>query len=144
VDWLRQYRFSITYENAIGDGYVTEKLFHAKAASCVPIYWGDATSACEDFDASGFIVANGKTDEQLLDEMRVLESDEKARNRMASTPLLTTEKVERVRTRLAEVATAIMKLSTFPTKGCVVATLGIKPEENLVVRNEHSIYGRSY
>jgi alpha(1,3/1,4) fucosyltransferase len=21
-------------------GYVTEKLFHAKAAGCVPIYWG--------------------------------------------------------------------------------------------------------
>jgi hypothetical protein len=144
VEWLRQYRFSITYENSMGDGYVTEKLFHAKAAACVPIYWGDATSAREDFDASGFIVANGRTDEELLEMVRLLETDADVRNRMATTPLLTTDKVEGVRRRLAEVATAIMKLSTFPDKGNAVTSLGIKPEENQIVRNERPIYGRSY
>jgi hypothetical protein len=143
VEWLRQYRFSITYENGLGDGYVTEKLFHAKAAGCVPIYWGDAESALEDFQKGGFIVANGKTDEQLLGEVQALEADESARLRIASTPLLSDEQVNSARRRLAEVATALMKFSTFPNKGNAVTVLGnsIKPQTIQTVRN---VYGRNY
>lgn len=37
---LRQYRFAICYENAIFPGYVTEKIFDALFAGCVPIYLG--------------------------------------------------------------------------------------------------------
>jgi hypothetical protein len=143
VEFLRQYRFSITYENGLGDGYVTEKLFHAKAAGCVPIYWGDAESATEDFQKGGFIVANGKTDEQLLDEVRALEADEEARQRFASTPLLSYNQVTSAQQRLAEVATALMKFSTFPNKGNAISILGnsIKPQVNQTVRN---VYGRNY
>lgn len=141
VEFLRQYRFSITYENGLGDGYVTEKLFHAKAAGCVPIYWGDAPTALEDFQPGGFIVANDKTDEQLLDEVRALEADEVARLRIANTPLLSDQQIANAQKRLAEVATALMKCSTFPNKGKNVEELGIKPQQNLTVRN---VYGRQY
>ncbi len=143
VEWLRQYRFSITYENGLGDGYVTEKLFHAKAAGCIPIYWGDAESALEDFQNGGFIVANGKTDEQLLEEVKALESDEVARKRIACTPLLSDMQIEKARQRLADVATALMKFSTFPNKGNAVSALGIsiKPQTKQTVRN---VYGRNY
>jgi len=37
---LRNYRFSICYENAMYPGYVTEKLFDCFLAGCVPVYWG--------------------------------------------------------------------------------------------------------
>jgi hypothetical protein len=37
---LRQYRFSICYENAIFPGYVTEKIFDCLFAGCVPVYLG--------------------------------------------------------------------------------------------------------
>ena len=138
VEWLRQYRFSL------GDGYVTEKLFHAKAAGCVPIYWGDAEAVIEDFQTGGFIIANGKTDEQLLGEVRALEADETARMRIANTPLLSDEHIEKARRRLADVATAFMKFSTFPNKGNPVTMLGnnsIKPQTIQTVRN---VYGRHY
>lgn len=37
---LRNYRFSICYENAVYPGYVTEKIFDCFLAGCVPVYWG--------------------------------------------------------------------------------------------------------
>ena len=38
---LRQYRFSICYENARDiPGYITEKIFDCFFAGCVPVYWG--------------------------------------------------------------------------------------------------------
>ena len=38
--YIRQFPFQICPENSARDGYVTEKLFQAIAAGCIPIYWG--------------------------------------------------------------------------------------------------------
>ena len=41
TETLRNYRFSIAYENAHGDaGYITEKIFDIFVAGCVPVYLG--------------------------------------------------------------------------------------------------------
>lgn len=145
VEWLRQFRFSITYENSEGEGYVTEKLFHAKAAGCVPIYWGDSAAAADDFDDGGYIVANGRTDEELVAEVRRLETDPAAWASMASRPLLTFEKVQKVRERLAAVASRMIALSTYEKKGTAVLSLGkdIKPNSTETIR-ANVTYGRSY
>jgi hypothetical protein len=146
VEWLRQFRFSITYENSEGDGYVTEKLFHAKAAGCVPIYWGDAAAAAIDFDAGGYLVANGRTDEELVEEVRRLEADSAAWRQMAETPLLTAAKVQTVRERLAQVACRMITLSTYEKKGALVLALGkdIKPSTKETIRTNVGSYGRNY
>jgi hypothetical protein len=146
VEWLRRFRFSIAYENSEGVGYVTEKLFHAKAAGTVPIYWGDATAAAEDFDANGYLVANGRTDEELVAEVRRLNSDSAAWTAMAARPLLTADKVQTVRERLAQVATRMLTLSSYEKKGGMVPALGkdIKPCAKETVRTNVGSYGRSY
>jgi hypothetical protein len=42
VDCLKNYRFSICYENTRDlPGYLTEKIFDCMIAGCVPVYWGD-------------------------------------------------------------------------------------------------------
>jgi hypothetical protein len=41
VEFLRQYKFVIAFENSSRAGYHTEKLSHAIEADCLPIYWGD-------------------------------------------------------------------------------------------------------
>jgi hypothetical protein len=41
IEFLRQYKFVIAFENSSRAGYNTEKLTHAIQADCVPIYWGD-------------------------------------------------------------------------------------------------------
>lgn len=40
IDYLRCFKFNICPENSNSSGYVTEKLFEAISAGCVPIYWG--------------------------------------------------------------------------------------------------------
>lgn len=40
IDYLRQFAFNICPENSNSYGYVTEKVFEAIAAGCIPIYWG--------------------------------------------------------------------------------------------------------
>ncbi len=38
--YIKQFAFNICPENSNADGYVTEKVFEAIAAGCIPIYWG--------------------------------------------------------------------------------------------------------
>jgi len=40
LEYLKQFHFNICPENSNCMGYVTEKLFHAISAGCIPIYWG--------------------------------------------------------------------------------------------------------
>lgn len=86
VEFLRGYKFCIAYENAASPGYVTEKLFHAKAAGCVPIYWG-APDVELDFNMEGVIDARGKTDAELIAEVKRIDEDDALWLRMANTPL---------------------------------------------------------
>ena len=41
IAYLRQFRFNLCPENSNYKGYVTEKVFEAIKAGCVPIYWGN-------------------------------------------------------------------------------------------------------
>ncbi len=40
IDYLKDFQFNICPENSDRQGYVTEKLFQAIEAGCIPIYWG--------------------------------------------------------------------------------------------------------
>jgi hypothetical protein len=44
---MRQYRFSICYENASYPGWLTEKMLDAMFAGCVPVYLGDPEVATQ-------------------------------------------------------------------------------------------------
>ena len=46
IAWLKNYKFNICFENSSYPGYLTEKLFDAFAAGCIPIYWGDTSLRC--------------------------------------------------------------------------------------------------
>lgn len=54
IDMLRQYKFTICFENTVYPGYHTEKLFHAKVAGCVPLYNGHKTIEA-DFNSKCFL-----------------------------------------------------------------------------------------
>ena len=41
IDFLKNYKFSICFENSKKDGYISEKLFDAFEAGTIPIYFGD-------------------------------------------------------------------------------------------------------
>ena len=88
VEFYKQYKFAITYENSSGPGYTTEKLFHAKVAGAVPIYWGDPF-VDRDFDSKGYINMNQiNTAKDLVDAVAKIADNDEAWKAMASVPAL--------------------------------------------------------
>jgi len=54
VEFLRDYKFVISFENKEFLGYTSEKIYHAMLANCLPIYWGNP-AINEDFNTGSFI-----------------------------------------------------------------------------------------
>lgn len=105
LDFLKDYKFCIAFENSSGNGYVTEKLLAAKAAGCIPVYWG-AENVTDDFAEGSFLNMNHLTSpNELIDAVKALDENDEASLVMASKPSLSIEKEQ---ARLAEVAKLIL------------------------------------
>ncbi len=84
IGFLQPFKFNIAYENASLPGYITEKIYQAMQARCVPIYWGDACVERHfnprsfldrsDFDSDEALVQRvielDRNDDQYLELMR--------------------------------------------------------------------------
>jgi hypothetical protein len=71
--FLRDYKFTIAFENESHPGYTTEKIVEPMLANSLPIYWGDPLVG-RDFDTRSFLSAH---DSPSLDDLvdRVVEVD---------------------------------------------------------------------
>ncbi len=64
---LQDYKFNICFENTAYPHYCTEKIWHAIAAGCLPIYYGAGTAIYETFPENSFVdAAQFETHEDLL------------------------------------------------------------------------------
>lgn len=109
--FLKDYRFCISYENSSAPGYTTEKLLHAKAAGCVPIYWGDP-EVNKDFDPEGFLNTMECSDNiDLITMVNEVEMDNEKWQKYASVPALTLEARDRVRKTLSEMVRRVLTLA---------------------------------
>lgn len=86
AELLKQYKFNIAFENTLKHGYVTEKLFEAKLAGCIPIYWGSGY-AHKDFNCDGFIDATTMNGDDLIAEIQSLLSSEQRMKEMYAQPM---------------------------------------------------------
>jgi hypothetical protein len=75
--FLRKHRFNLCFENHFWPGYTSEKIAHALAAGCIPIYWGNSAVAA-DFNPESFInVSDYGSDEAALEHiLKVADSRE--------------------------------------------------------------------
>ena len=101
VEFFRDYKFALVYENSSCSGYTTEKLFHAKVAGCLPLYWGDPIAA-QDFNPHGYINLTGREGE-LLDIVRGLEESPEAMESKAREPALSVAKMDELRGVMAAI-----------------------------------------
>ncbi len=62
---MRSYKFAIVYENAVFPGYLTEKIFDAFFAGCVPVYLG-APNVLDHIPAEAFIDRRNFSDNEAL------------------------------------------------------------------------------
>ena len=103
-EFLKDYKFCLAYENDSASGYTTEKLLHAKAAGCIPIYWGDPRVE-RDFDLSGFIDARTfVTSAELIEAVQKVDSNPAEWIKMYSKPVLDDVRRELARRTLGECA----------------------------------------
>lgn len=65
---LPLYQYNVCCENSIGTGYITEKIFHAMAAGCIPVYKG-GTQIDEMVPRDCYIDMRGKSLEEIYKEI---------------------------------------------------------------------------
>lgn len=104
--FLKDYKFCLCYENESSEGYITEKLLHAKAAGCIPIYWG-ASDVSKDFAPEGFINLTGCPEDLLR---RVKEIDESADlyQQMVSVPAIKPKSVAELKGKFTQLVQRIL------------------------------------
>jgi hypothetical protein len=84
---LKNYKFSVCYENRLYSGYYTEKLFHAKTAGNIPIYYCD-DEASNDFNEKCFINLNNyESLESLFQHIKEVDQDDDLYNSYLREPL---------------------------------------------------------
>jgi len=76
IDFLRQYKFNIAFENRSLPGYTTEKIFEPMVARSLPIYWGNPMIN-EEFNPRSFLNrADFPSDEALIEKIIELDRDD--------------------------------------------------------------------
>jgi len=114
VAFLRDYKFCIAYESGSSPGYCTEKLLHAKAAGCVPIYWGDPLVE-HDFNMDGCIDARRLSGAELVAAVKAVDADDAEWRRRAAIPALDATKVAWAREQIAELGRRLLRLGGAPS-----------------------------
>jgi len=78
LEFIRNYKFTIAFENSSSDGYTTEKLLDPMRAHSLPIYWGNPKVGL-DFNTSSFInVHDFSSLEAVVDEIIFLDTHNEA------------------------------------------------------------------
>lgn len=76
IEFMRQYKFNIAFENRSFPGYTTEKIFEPMVARCLPIYWGNPLIS-EEFNPRSFLNRSDfPSDEALIEKIIELDQDD--------------------------------------------------------------------
>ncbi len=91
---LKDYKFSICFENSIYPGYYTEKCFHAKTAGTVPIYNADER-VNNDFNPKSFINLNDfKNVYELVKYVKEVDNNKELYEKYAKEPLFEENRIK--------------------------------------------------
>ncbi|MDA3966383.1 MULTISPECIES: glycosyltransferase family 10 domain-containing protein [Helicobacter] len=96
INWLKDYKFNLCFENSSYAGYTTERIFDAFIAGCIPIYWGDPViSGFGDDRKSDFVInpkafinaLNYPTLKDMVEDIKRIDSDDKLFKEMINEPI---------------------------------------------------------
>lgn len=89
IEFEKNYKFTMCFENSSSKGYTTEKIMEAFAGCTVPIYWGNPDIANE-FNPRAFINCHDfDSFDDVLEEVKRLDNDNEAFLAMLREPILT-------------------------------------------------------
>lgn len=76
LDFIKDFRYIIAFENSSYPGYTTEKIYQPMFTNTIPIYWGNELIG-RDFNTRSFInVHDYPNNEAVIDHLMELERDE--------------------------------------------------------------------
>jgi hypothetical protein len=77
IEFLKNYKFTIAFENTLQIGYTTEKLYQPFMADSVPIYWGNP-DVTRDFNPKSFINCNDYDNDfdKVISRIKELDGDD--------------------------------------------------------------------
>jgi hypothetical protein len=81
LEFLKRYKFSIVFENAVFPGYLTEKIFDCFFAGVIPVYLGDP-NVSERIPSACFIDARDFKNYEALADYLLSMSEEEAASRL--------------------------------------------------------------
>ena len=87
IDFLKSYKFSVAFENTSFPGYITEKIIESWAAGTIPIYWG-APDIIEEFNPKAYINCTDRNLNDVLEEVKEIDQNEKLFLEMIRAPIL--------------------------------------------------------
>lgn len=76
--FLRDYKFTIAFENGSVNGYTTEKIIEPMIAGSIPIYWGNKFVNMDFNNSSMIIVSSEKDFDRAIEEIKYLDQNDNA------------------------------------------------------------------
>ncbi len=93
LEFINNYKFVISFENEISEGYTTEKILEPIIKDCIPIYWGNKLIH-KDFNSERFLNYHKfNTEEDLIKKILELNSNPELAIDMISKPILSNDRV---------------------------------------------------
>lgn len=117
LEFQKQYKFSLAFENSCSNGYTTEKIIDAFASGGIPIYWGDPKIK-EIFNPKSFINANDfENYDELIRHIKKIDNDDKLFLDMVKEPAFINQKyLQEETTKLEEFIIHIFSMSVGEAK----------------------------
>ncbi|MGI6589579.1 MAG: glycosyltransferase family 10 domain-containing protein [Candidatus Iainarchaeum sp.] len=86
INYQKQFKFSIAFENSSYPGYTTEKIYHPMLANSIPIYWGNPEIK-KDFNTKSFVNWHDyNNNKKVVDVIIDLDTNNKKYTKMLSQP----------------------------------------------------------
>lgn len=93
AEFIKDYKFVISFENCEYDGYTTEKIMEPIHADCIPIYWGNKL-VNRDFNPERFLDYNSfQSEEELIDRLLEINQNEELAIDMLLQPTFPVDKL---------------------------------------------------
>lgn len=93
ADFIKDYKFVISFENSQYDGYTTEKIMEPIHVDCIPIYWGNKL-VDRDFNANRFLDYNAfQSEKELINRILEIDRNEELAIDMLTQPIFTLDKI---------------------------------------------------
>jgi alpha(1,3/1,4) fucosyltransferase len=95
INYQKDYKFSIAFENSSSPGYTTEKIYHSMLANSIPIYWGNLEIS-KDFNTKSFVNYHDYNDDKkVIDVIINLDTNDKKYEKMLKEPWLKGNKLNK-------------------------------------------------